>query len=244
MFQSKNQSFFSLLVMIFLLLCFFSVFAAEPVLSVFGSRLVTSKESYPTILLDAGHGGKDPGKVSEQGTLEKDINLAITLKVKQLLSQHPVNVILTRDKDTDLSTSDTNHKVSDLENRIKLIREHSPVLAISIHQNSYPDPSVVGAQCFYHKESESGKELARLLQNQIVTSTAQTKIREIKNNESYYILKHSPVTTAIVECGFLSSPKEEALLLSSEYQDRMAFAIHLGILQFLNNSPQPEATHP
>ena len=220
--------------MVFLLLCFFSLFIKEPILSVFQPQTSVADNQYPTIVLDAGHGGKDPGKVSEQGALEKDINLSIVLKVKQLLSGHPVNVILTREDDRDLSTRESDYKISDLENRIQLIQEYSPVLAVSIHQNSYPDASVIGAQCFYHQGSDSGKELASLLQNQIILTTSQSKIREIKNNESYYLLKYSPVTTAIVECGFLSSPTEEALLLSPEYQDQLAWAIHLGILQYLN----------
>ena len=126
--------------------------------------------------------------------------------------------------------------MSDLKNRISLIEKHAPTLVVSIHQNSYPDPSVIGAQCFYHKESEESEKLATLLQNQIITNTRQTKIREIKNNESYYLLKYSPATTAIIECGFLSSPEEEKLLLSEAYQDQMAWAIHLGILQYLKTS--------
>lgn len=234
MFQPKNKSMLPLLLMVFLLLCCLSLFLKEPVLSVFGPMDTVAPSDFPTIILDPGHGGKDPGKVSEQGTLEKDINLSIALKVKNLLIGHPLKVVLTRESDVDLSTTDSGHKMSDLKNRIDLITEHSPLLAVSIHQNSYPDPSVVGAQCFYHQGSEEGKELAAILQNHIITSTNQTKIREIKNNESYYILKYSPVTTAIVECGFLSSPQEEALLLSEEYQDKMAWAIHLGILQYIN----------
>ena len=234
MFQSKKGTFFLLLSVAFLLCCC-SLFIKKPALSVFGIRSATSSPQRPTILLDAGHGGRDPGKVSVQGVLEKDINLAIVMKIKQLLANHPVNVILTRKEDKDLSTTDTNYKNSDLDNRIRLIQEASPVLAVSIHQNSYPDSSVIGAQCFYHKESEQSRQLASLLQQQIILTTSQTKIREIKNNESYYLLKYSPVTTAIVECGFLSSPEEEALLTNPDYQDKLAWAIHLGILQYLNS---------
>lgn len=234
MFQSQNKSLLPLLFMVFLLLCCLSLFLKEPVLSVFGYGKGIDSSHYPTIVLDPGHGGQDPGKVSEQGTLEKDINLSIALKVKQLLASQPVKVILTRDSDVDLSTTDSGHKMSDLKNRIDLITEHSPLLTVSIHQNSYPDPSVIGAQCFYRQGSEEGRQLAQILQTQIVASTNQTKIREIKDNESYYLLKNSPVTTAIVECGFLSSPQEEALLLTEEYQDKMAWAIHLGILQYIS----------
>ena len=236
MFKQSSRFPFSLLLLTFLLLCCLSVYLSSPVLSVFNSGASGSSSSKPVIILDAGHGGRDPGKVSEGGTLEKDINLAIALKVNKLLSSHSVDVILTRDSDTDLATTDTGHKMSDLKNRIDLIKKHTPTLVVSIHQNSYPDPSVIGAQCFYHKESEASRTLATLLQEQIISHTSQEKIREIKNNESYYILKESPATTAIVECGFLSSPEEEKLLLSEAYQNKLAWAIHLGILQYLKTA--------
>lgn len=236
MFKSKFRISFPLLLFVFLLLCCLSLFLSDPALSVISTHVSGNSNDRPLIILDAGHGGRDPGKVSDAGTLEKDINLAITLKVRELLASHSIDIVLTRDSDSDLSTTDKGHKMSDLENRIALIEKHSPDLVVSIHQNSYPDPLVVGAQCFYHKESEEGQKLATLLQNQIVTNTTQTKIREIKNNESYYILKYSPATTAIIECGFLSSPEEEKLLLSEAYQDKMAWAIHLGILQYLKTA--------
>lgn len=233
MFQSQNKPYLPVLLMILLLLgcisCFFKDFSASlPVLA------PSSKK--PTVILDAGHGGKDPGKVSAKGTLEKDLNLSVALKIRDLLSSHNLTVILTRDSDKDLSTDESDHKLSDLNNRIDLIKKYNPDLVVSIHQNSYPDPSVIGAQCFYYKDSVEGEHLAQLLQEQIITSTEQTKIREIKNNESYYLLKYSPATTAIVECGFLSSPQEEELLLSSDYQNKIAKAVCQAILEYLQIS--------
>ena len=183
MFQSKKGTFFLLLSVAFLLCCC-SLFIKKPALSVFGIRSATSSPQPPTILLDAGHGGRDPGKVSVQGVLEKDINLAIVMKIKQLLANHPVNVILTRKEDKDLSTTDTNYKNSDLDNRIRLIQEASPVLAVSIHQNSYPDADVYGAQCFYPTESEAGKNLASIIQNQIITAYLADMNKYTENTES------------------------------------------------------------
>ena len=107
-------------------------------------------------------------------------------------------------------------------------------LVISIHQNSYTDSRIYGAQCFYYTSSKEGKELASILQDQIIHSTNQTKIRKIKSNTDYYLLKYSTLTTVIVECGFLSNPEEEKLLSGDEYQRKMAWAIHLGILKYLN----------
>ena len=134
----------------------------------------------------------------------------------------------------DLSTTSSNRKISDMKERVALIQESNADLVVSIHQNSYTTPQVYGAQCFYRTNSTEGEQLASIIQNQIITSTNQTKIRSIKSNDDYYLLKHSPLPTVIVECGFLSNPEEEKLLLTDEYQRKMAWAIHLGILKYLN----------
>ena len=187
----------------------------------------------PTIIIDPGHGGRDPGKVGVSETLEKEINLKTALYLKEILESQDIEVIMTREEDKDLAKTSTNFKASDMKERVLLIQKSNADLVISIHQNSYTDPAVYGAQCFYHADSAESKELAASIQNQIITSTNQTKIREIKSNNDYYLLKHSTLPTVIVECGFLSNPKEEQLLLTEEYQRKMAWAIHLGILQYI-----------
>ena len=191
-------------------------------------------QSTPTIVIDAGHGGPDPGKVSEAGTLEKDINLKIAMILKELLEAQNIHVIMTRDEDKDLATETTKRKLSDIKERVKLMENSNADAIVSIHQNSYPDANIYGAQCFYPTESEEGKNLASIIQQQIITSTNQTKIREIKDNNDYYLLKHSSTPIVIVECGFLSNPTEEQLLLTDNYQRQIAWAIHLGILKYLN----------
>lgn len=188
----------------------------------------------PVIIIDPGHGGRDPGKVGTSKTLEKDINLKIAFYLKEMLETQNVEVIMTRDKDEDLAQTSSNFKSEDMKERVTIIQKNNAALVISIHQNSYTDPSVYGAQCFYYTDSAESKELAAILQKQIITSTKQTKIREIKSNNDYYLLKHSPIPTVIVECGFLSNPEEEQLLLTETYQRNMAWAIHLGILQYSN----------
>lgn len=187
-----------------------------------------------TIVIDPGHGGRDPGKVGTTGTLEKEINLKIALILKEILEAQDIDVIMTREEDKDLSKTSTNLKVSDMKERVAAIQKSDADLVISIHQNSFTSPDVYGAQCFYHTNSSEGKQLATILQNQIITSTNQTKIRNIKSNDDYYLLKYSPTPTVIVECGFLSNPTEEKLLLTEEYQRNIAWAIHLGVLQYLN----------
>lgn len=202
--------------------------------SIFRSKSDSSPS--PTIVIDAGHGGPDPGKVSESGTLEKDINLQIALYLKEMLEAQNFNIVMTREEDKDLATETSQRKLSDIKERVKLMESSNPAVVISIHQNSYPDASVYGAQCFYPTESEAGKNLADIIQKQIITSTNQTKIREIKGNNDYYLLKNSPAPIVIVECGFLTNPEEEKLLLAEDYQRKMAWSIHLGILEYLNNT--------
>lgn len=192
--------------------------------------------SAPTVIIDPGHGGRDPGKVGTVGTLEKELNLKIALHLKNILDSQGIEVILTRTKDKDLATTTDNFKFSDMKERVSLIQKSNADLVVSIHQNSYTDPNVYGAQCFYYTNAEEGKKLASLLQKQIITSTNQTKLRDPKENSDYYLLKHSPSPIVIVECGFLSNPKEEQLLLTDEYQRKMAWAIQLGILQYLNQN--------
>lgn len=245
MFKQKLNLFLLLtLIILFVLLLtksissIFYTMVLQPTSSeIFSTRSSQKYLSSPaTIVIDAGHGGSDPGKVGVAGTLEKDINLKIALYLKEMLETQDIEVIMTRDKDEELSTNSTNRKASDMKERVALIQESNANAVISIHQNSYTDPKVYGAQCFYYTNSEEGETLASMIQKQIISSTKQTKIREIKSNNDYYLLKHSTLPTVIVECGFLSNPEEENLLLNDEYQRKMAWAIHLGILQYLHQN--------
>lgn len=116
----------------------------------------------PVIVLDAGHGGEDPGKIGINGALEKDVNLQITMRLARLLQQNGYHVILTRNEDKGLYTGNQgSKKVEDLKNRIALIESSGAALAVSIHQNSYSAEGVCGAQVFYYETSEAGQELIR-----------------------------------------------------------------------------------
>ena len=201
-------------------------------------NFLLSSVSKPLVIIDAGHGGSDPGKIGITKTLEKEINLEIAFYLKELLENQDIQVILTREKDEALSQGFETGKLSDMKERINIIQRNHPDTVISIHQNSYSDPEILGAQCFYYADSIPGKTLASYIQEQIISSTKQTKIREIKPNSDYYLLKHSASPTIIVECGFLSNPTEEQLLSDKEYQRNMAWAIHLGVLKYLNACKQ------
>lgn len=186
------------------------------------------------IVVDAGHGGSDPGKVGVNDALEKDINLALALKLKDLLEQKEIEVVLTRDSDAGLYPSDaTNKKASDMQKRCEIITDANPLFTISLHQNSYPSADVKGAQVFYYGQSTKGEALANILQDSLVSRVDPDNRRVAKANESYYLLKKTPTPTVIVECGFLSNPAEADLLLDTDYQDKLARAIYMGILEYL-----------
>ena len=193
-----------------------------------------SKNKEFTIVVDAGHGGADPGKVGIDNLLEKDLNLSIALKVAKLFEKKGYNVILTRKDDSDLADEDSvKRKSDDLKNRITLIEDSNADLTVCIHQNSFPDESVHGPQVFYYSDSEDSKELATIVQNEIDESLEVDKSRGIKSNSDYYLLKKSPTPTIIVECGFLSNPTEAQLLSDDSYQEKLARAIYIGIYNYI-----------
>ena len=178
-----------------------------------GADAVLGKKK-PVVFLDAGHGDFDPGKVSVDGSLEKDINLAIAKRLKWYLEQSDVEVVMSREDDRGLyDTSAGSRKMSDMKNRCARVEESGADLVVSIHQNSYHQEDVSGAQVFYYRKSEKGKA---------------------KPNDSYYLLLHVKCPIVIVECGFLSNWKEAALLKTEEYQDRVAYTLHMGIMEYLN----------
>lgn len=207
----------------------------------FATKGTTFVESLQTekgktcIVIDAGHGGADPGKVGINQAEEKDLNLAIALRLKRLLEAEGIKVVLTRQDENGLySQGASNKKVEDMRRRCEIITEAMPVFTVSIHQNSYPEEYVKGAQVFYYGASSEGKELAEILQASLIERLDPENHRTAKANESYYLLKRTPTPTVIVECGFLSNSEEAQLLTTEEYQEKAAWAIHMGILQYLN----------
>ncbi len=191
-------------------------------------------EKETVVVLDAGHGGVDPGKVGSAGSLEKEINLAVALELKSLLEADGIRVVMTRETDTGLYSENTeNKKREDMEERVRVIAEAAPVLAVSIHQNSYPTAECKGAQVFYYKDSVTGKSLAETMQQAFLNVLADGNKRQAKANGDYYLLRKAPCTMVIAECGFLSNPAEETLLVTAEYQKKVAEALHQGILAYL-----------
>ena len=187
-----------------------------------------------TVVIDAGHGGIDPGKVGINDALEKDINLSIALKLKKYLEQQDIRVVMTRETDMGLyEESDSNKKVRDMKNRLAIMEEIKPELVISIHQNSYPEESVSGMQVFYYETSTEGKRLAEIMQQTMIVSLKPQKERTAKANDTYYLLKKTSAPIVIVECGFLSNRAEAELLVSSDYQEKMAQGIAQGMVEYI-----------
>lgn len=200
-----------------------------------------AQDKKPCVVIDAGHGGSDPGKVGINGALEKDINLSIALIVKLFLEANDVEVVLTRETDEGLYDDNaSNKKVQDMKQRVSIIEETAPMVTVSIHQNSYPQEYVHGAQVFYYDTSVEGKKLAEIIQERLVEDIDPQNNRQVKANDSYYLLKKTATPIVIVECGFLSNSEEAAKLCDPLYQEKVAWAIHLGILQYLNTTVQPE----
>lgn len=196
-----------------------------------------SKMQKYCVVVDAGHGGDDPGKVGINGALEKDINLAVAKRLSVLLEQSDVKVVMTREDENGLYDADAgSKKVQDMKRRIAVMEEAAPDLVVSVHQNSYDGASIKGAQVFFYTGSGEGKELAEIIQNRMIQGLDPENHRAAKANDSYYLLKKTSRPIVIVECGFLSNPEESELLVDPVYQERVAWQIHMGILQYLHKN--------
>ncbi len=221
-----------LLLMLCAVVLFTKSKAGERLAAVFAGR---ADREAPVVVVDAGHGGVDPGKVGASGILEKDVNLAIAQKLQARLTEDGVTVVMTREEDVGLySETATNKKREDMAARVRIISEAEPELVVSIHQNSFPDASCKGAQVFYYKDSEESKRLAELLQRKFPEVLGDGNTRQAKANSDYYLLRKTACPIVIAECGFLSSPTEEALLAAPEYQEMVADVLYQGIKQYLS----------
>lgn len=189
-----------------------------------------------TIIIDPGHGGFDPGKVGTTGVHEKEINLKIALKLRGYLEQSGAYVIMTRTEDVDLDGDDTKQwKKGDMINRSKKMNISHGDIMVSIHQNAFPQSNVKGAQVFFHKDSEQGQVLAQHIQKAVQTHGDKENKRVAKHNGDYYVLRTTEIPSVIVECGFLTNPEEEAKLNTDQYQEKIAWSIYLGIIEYFQD---------
>lgn len=234
---SQKQYQLLALLMTGILLLSMALMGRETARYVMNRTVVTAAEETRCVVIDSGHGGDDPGKIGINGALEKDINLSIALLVRDYLEAADVDVVMTRETTDGLYDANaSNKKVQDMKRRIEIIEAAAPDVVVSIHQNSYPEEYVSGAQVFYYEGSAAGKRLAELLQGSLVQRLDPDNHRQIKANDSYYLLKKTSRPIVIAECGFLSNSEEAALLSTADYQRRVAWAISIGILQYLNTA--------
>ena len=198
------------------------------------ARQVGGRYQNLTVVLDAGHGGKDAGASSASGVREKDVVLEVTLKVRNHLQLAGIDVILTRDGDYDLAPDGAKkRKNPDLNRRAEIFNSQENAIAVSIHANATTNARWSGAQTFYDPVLLENKQLATAIMNRLSANVGQT--REAKAISNILVLRKSTVPTTLVEIGFLSHPEEAGRLNTAAYQEEMAYAIFEGILFFLDN---------
>lgn len=199
-------------------------------------QTVTLPVSGKVVVLDAGHGKPDEGAESSTGTTEAETNLRIALKVQNLLEQSGSTVILTRSDENGIydldKTTLREKKISDVRNRVKIGNESSADIFVSIHLNKIPQEQYWGWQCFYKQNDENSTALAKSLQENLNEAIQKDNKRVAMRLDNVYIMKHVEIPISIVECGFLSNVEEEKLLLTDEYQDKLAWGIYNGIMDY------------
>ena len=182
--------------------------------------------------------GEDGGAVSETGVSEAEINLKIALKLQKLLEQTGITVILTRSTDEaiydiDSSSSIRKKKVSDLKNRVKIGNESSANLFVSIHLNKIPQQQYDGWQTFYRSEDEESKKIAESIQRNLNQAIQKENNRIAKEIKDIYIIENVEIPITIVECGFLSNYQEMKDLQEDIYQEKLAWGIYNGIIEWM-----------
>ncbi len=197
----------------------------------------------PTVIIDAGHGGIDGGASSSDGTMEKGINLSISLKLNDILNSVGIKTIMTRTEDISIHDDEAKtvrqKKVSDIHNRLKIIEKNDDAIFVSIHLNHFSIPKYYGTQVFYSKNNVLSEALASNIQTSVVELIQPENTRQIKKSgTSIFLLYHAQIPATLVECGFLSNYAECQKLKDDKYQSQMAFSIMHGILEYYNCSEE------
>lgn len=228
------------------LLCAGALVLAFALMTGAGLQIMSVREGSPalsdgiggTLIIDAGHGGEDGGAVSSAGTVESGINLAIALRLDAIMGLYGVDTLLTRTEDISLHdpgcTTLREKKVSDIHNRVAIIEGTPNATVISIHQNTYPSPQYSGAQVFYASSEDSQAFAAMTQENLRLAVDPENDRQAAAIPESVYLMNHISCRAILVECGFLSNPAEDALLVLPSYQTKLATALAVSYLQFQN----------
>ena len=189
------------------------------------------------VLIDPGHGAEDGGAVSDSGAVEKDINLSVSLTLRDLLENAGFRVVMTRSGDEMAGTGDTlsEKRRDDFEKRLGMYNSDRADIVVSIHQNKFTSPSEHGAQVFYSPNDSRSETLARCIKRSFKGLLQPDNEREItKAGSNIYLLNNCENPCVLVECGFLSNPSESEMLSDPEYQRQTAFAVYCGILEYVS----------
>ena len=225
---------------IFFILVFTAIIA---VFYTFGRKLIEKRLSASlnadeiTVIIDAGHGGRDGGTVGVDGvSVEKDLNLDISLMICDMLKNSGINVIMTRTEDISLTDDEVggSRKNQDLSARLKIAESAANPIFVSVHMNAFPIEKYSGTQVYYSTNDENGKSLAYLLQNNVKTFLQKDNNRKIKPaGSNIYILDKISCPAVLIECGFLSNNEECAKLADRDYRQKMAFVISSTIIEYI-----------
>lgn len=196
-----------------------------------------------TIVVDAGHGGKDTGARAPDGSTEKGLNLAIANRLARDLREAGAVVVMTRTEDVDLATDaderNRHRHMGDLQGRLRVVRKQPIDGFVSIHCNADPSPIWHGAQVLYFSRNPAGKELAETL-TEAFRKNGMNGVRSVQSNRTLYLLKRIPEPAALVEVGFVTNPTELHRLQTESYQELIAFSVYTGFIRYFEGASHRE----
>ena len=196
----------------------------------------------PVIIIDAGHGGRDGGATTDDGTLEKDLNLAVAKELCDLFEGAGYDTVMTRTEDVALGDENSSHKkLGDLKARVELAKQYKNAIFISVHMNKFPVPKYSGLCVYFAKKTEGSAALAEDVRMAVATYLQKENSRQIKGAGSeIYVLDNAPCTAILVECGFLSNPSELALLKTEEYRKKVAACVFTATANYMSKTIMEE----
>ncbi|MCC8023073.1 MAG: N-acetylmuramoyl-L-alanine amidase [Clostridiales bacterium] len=236
--MKRNLIFSSTMVAVLLIVAsVFSIVEKTRVVSV--SPADSSSQQF-VVVIDPGHGGLDGGTSGSDGTVEKDLNLSIALKLKDYLDFLGIPNVMTRSEDVSIYSEGAStvkaKKTSDLKNRMELVNSYENSILISIHQNHYSEEKYWGTQVFYSANDEHSQHLAQLVQTTVSEQLQEGNNRQVKKAGSdLYLLYRAERPSILIECGFMSNQEENELLKDEAYQNKLAYCFTMAILQYLNH---------
>lgn len=227
----RNTALVSLIALIALIFSFFAkIYRSDITSEVAANEMI--------FIIDAGHGGEDPGTSSKDGILEKDLNLQISIMLGEMLTKSGYTVIYTRTDDKLLYNEDQNirglRKISDLKNRCNIAQNYPNAVFLSIHMNSYGSSKYSGLQVYYGQKDPRSKILAEYIQSSVKRELQNENKRKIKKGDNIYVLENIYNVCVLIECGFLSNTDEARKLSEKEYQKNLCFSIFCGIIEYIS----------